>query len=160
MYDDKFMEQAIALSRTALTTPGTEPFAAVVVRNGEIVGEGVNHSKVHHDPTSHGEIEAIRDAGRRLRTVDLSDCELYSSCEPCAMCVAALVVAGISKLYYAADLRQSGEAFAGIPASKRHPIDVNVLRAEAGAPLGARRMPSEQHRAAEAVAVLKQWATQ
>ena len=159
MYKDEFMERAIALSRLALTTPGTEPFGAVVVKNGKIVGEGLNHSKINHDPTSHGEVEAIRDACRRLQSVDLSGCDLYTSCEPCAMCVATLVVAGISNLYYAADMGQAGEAFAGIPVSKRHPIDVDHVRAEAGTAIEGRRMPAEQHRATEAVAILKEWAS-
>jgi guanine deaminase len=159
MYKDEFMERAIALSRLALTTPGTEPFGAVVVKNGEIVGEGLNHSKINHDPTSHGEVEAIRDACRRLQTVDLSGCDLYTSCEPCAMCVATLVVAGVSSLYYAADMGQAGEAFAAVPASKRHPIDVDRVRTEAGTTIKGRRTPAEQHRAAEAVAILKQWAS-
>jgi guanine deaminase len=159
MYRDEFMERAIALSRLALTTPGTEPFGAVVVRNGQIVGEGLNHSKVNHDPTSHGEVEAIRDACRRLQTVDLSGCDLYTTCEPCAMCVATLVIAGIANLYYAADLGQAGEALAGLPASKRHPIDVDHVRSEAGTAMGQRRMPAEQHRATEAVSILKEWAS-
>ncbi|MET0333728.1 MAG: deaminase, partial [Rhizobacter sp.] len=68
MYDPRFMSRAIALSQEALTTPGTEPFGAVVVKDGAIVGEGFNHSLVHFDPTSHGEVEALRDACRKLKT--------------------------------------------------------------------------------------------
>ncbi|OUM02370.1 nucleoside deaminase [Variovorax sp. JS1663] len=158
MYRDEFMKQAIALSAQALQEPGTEPFGAVVVKDGQVVGEGFNHSVAHFDPTSHGEVEAIRDACRRLRTVDLTGCELYTSCEPCALCVAAMRIAGIGRLYYAASLAQSGEAFAGVPATARHPIDVEALRAEAGAPLAARGMPAEQKMEQEAVAVLAAWA--
>jgi guanine deaminase len=160
MYNDEFMQRAIALSRLALDTHGTEPFGAVVVKDGHIVGEGLNHSKAHHDPTSHGEVEAIRDACRRLECVDLSGCELYSSCEPCPMCVATITIAGISKLYYAASMDQAGEAFSDIPVSKRHPIDVGLLRSEAGAFVDERSLPAEQHRHAEAVAILKDWAAQ
>src|SRR6478736_9602952 len=90
MYDDKFMDRALALSAQALTKPGTEPFGAVVVRDGVVVGEGINHSVAHWDPTSHGETEAIRDACRKLGTVDLNGSDLYSSCEPCALCVAVM----------------------------------------------------------------------
>lgn len=158
MYQEHFMQRAIALSAEALQTPGTEPFAAVVVKEGAVVGEGFNHSVAHFDPTSHGEIEAIRDACRRLQTVDLSGCDLYTSCEPCALCVAAMRVAGIGKLYYAASLAQSGEAFEGVPASARHPIDVDALRQEAGAPLSQRVPPAEQKLDREAVQVLKAWA--
>lgn len=152
------MQRALALSARALDTPGTEPFGAVVVKDGRIVGEGFNHSVAHWDPTSHGETEAIRDACRRLQTVDLSGAELYSSCEPCALCVAAMHIAGIGRLYYAASLAQSGEAFEGVSASARHPIDVDVLRSEAGAPLQSRLMRAEQHADIAAVEILRRWA--
>ncbi|WP_422088303.1 nucleoside deaminase [Variovorax sp.] len=158
MYQHEFMQRALALSALALTQPGTEPFGAVVVKDGAIVGEGFNHSVAHSDPTSHGEVEAIRDACRRLGTVDLSGCELYTSCEPCAMCAAAMHIAGIAKLYYAASLVQSGEAFEGVTVEARHPIDVEALRAEAGAPLDQRLLPAEQKLAGEAVRILSEWA--
>lgn len=158
MYHQPFMQRALALSAMALTQPGTEPFGAVVVKDGAIVGEGFNHSVAHADPTSHGEIEAIRDACRKLGTVSLAGCELYTSCEPCAMCVAAMHIAGIGKLYYAASLAQSGEAFEGVSVAARHPIDVEVLRIEAGAALESRSLPAEQKLAAEAVQILSDWA--
>lgn len=158
MYQQEFMQRALALSAQALTQPGTEPFGAVVVKDGAIVGEGFNHSVAHSDPTSHGEVEAIRDACRRLGTVDLSGCELYTSCEPCAMCAAAMHIAGIARLYYAASLAQSGQAFEGVTVEARHPIDVEALRAEAGAPLDGRRLPAEQKLDGEAVRILAEWA--
>ena len=160
MYEPAFMARAIALSQQALTTPGTEPFGAVVVKNGCLLGEGFNHSRAHFDPTSHGEVEAIRDACRRLETVDLSGCELYTSCEPCALCVAAMHIAGIERMYYAASLAESGEAIAGLTPEQRHPIDCELLRAECGSLVGQRRMPAEQKMAPEAIAVLKAWANQ
>jgi guanine deaminase len=158
MYYQPFMQRALAFSAQALTEPGTEPFGAVVVKDGAIVGEGFNHSVAHSDPTSHGEIEAIRDACRKLDTVDLAGCDLYTSCEPCAMCVAAMHIAGIRKLYYAASLAQSGEAFEGVSVAARHPIDVEVLRIEAGATLEKRALPAEQKLAAKAVRILSDWA--
>jgi len=158
MYQQEFMQRALALSAQALKQPGTEPFGAVVVKDGTIVGEGFNHSVAHSDPTSHGEVEAIRDACRRLGTVDLSGCELYTSCEPCAMCAAAMHIAGIARLYYAASLAQSGQAFEGVTVEARHPIDVEALRAEAGAPLDERRLPAEQKLDGEAVRILAEWA--
>jgi len=159
MYDERFMKRAIDISRRALTEMGTEPFGAVVVRAGTIVGEGLNHSVAHWDPTSHGETEAIRDACRRLGTVDLSGSDLYSSCEPCALCVAAMNIVGIRKLYYASSLDQSGAAFAGVTRAARHPIDVLELRAESGKPTAGRKMPAEQKLDAEALAVLEEWAS-
>ena len=107
MYSEGFMRRAIEISAEALSTPGTEPFGAVIVKDGRIVGEGINRSLQNFDPTSHGEIEAIRDAARNLGTVDLSGCELYSSCEPCPLCVAAMSIAGIGQLYYAASSEQA-----------------------------------------------------
>jgi len=158
MYEEGFMKQALALSGKALGMPGTEPFGAVVVKDGEVVGEGFNQSVRNFDPTSHGEIEAIRDACRRLQRVDLAGCDLYTSCEPCALCVAAMRIVGIRRLFYAASLAQAGAAFDGLPAAARHPIDVGDLRAEAGAAIAQRRLPSEQHLADEAVKVLAAWA--
>ena len=158
MYDETFMRRALALSAQALDTPGTEPFGAVVVQDGVVVGEGFNHSVAHCDPTSHGEVEAIRDACRKLQRVSLSGCDLYTTCEPCAMCVAAMEIVGIRKLFYAATLDQCGAAFEGLPVTQRHPIDVDALRAEAGAGLNARRMPSEQKMADPAVEILRAWA--
>lgn len=159
MYDEKFMKRAIQISKRALTEPGTQPFGAVVVRDGKIVGEGLNHSVAHWDPTSHGETEAVRDACRNLKTVDLSGADLYSSYEPCALCVATMLIAGISKLYYASSLDQSGKAFTGVSRAARHPVDVGTLRAEAGKPANARVMPAEQKLAADAIAVLDEWAS-
>ncbi|WP_370285079.1 nucleoside deaminase [Pseudooceanicola nanhaiensis] len=158
MYDETFMRRAIEISRQALDTPGTEPFGAVVVKDGRIVGEGINRSVMNHDPTSHGETEAIRDACRNLRTVDLRGCALYTSCEPCALCVAAMGIAGISALYYAADMDQAGAALGALPETARFPIDPAHLRHECGHPVAARRMPARQHLAASAAEVLNAWA--
>ena len=158
MYEERFMRRAIEISKRAFSEPGTEPFGAVVVKDGEIIGEGLNHSLAHFDPTSHGETEAIRDAARRLRRVDLSGSELYTSCEPCALCVAAMNIAGISRLYYAAPMDRAGSAFEGLTPAMRHPIDVDILRSEAGATIDARAMPASSHLSDEAVDVLVSWA--
>lgn len=151
------MKRAIALSERALSEPGTEPFGAVIVRDGTIVGEGLNRALARFDPTSHGEVEAIRDACARLRCLDLSGCELYTSCEPCALCVATMGIVGIARMYYAASMDQAGAAFAGLTRAQRHPVDPDALRAEAGAPVERRSLPAERHRAAEAAAILAAW---
>lgn len=158
MYDERFLRRAIALSAEALTRQGCEPFGAVVVKEGQIVGEGVNRSRLNHDPTSHGETEAIRDACHKLQSVDLLGCDLYSSCEPCALCVAAMEIAGIARLYYAADLDQSNAAMGDLPEDARFPIDSERLRAECGKPLAERAMPAGQALAEEAAAVIRAWA--
>ena len=159
MYDETFLRHAIALSARAMTLPGTEPFGAVVVREGRIVGTGLNRSRLHSDPTSHGETEAIRDACRRLGTVDLRGCALYSSCEPCPMCVAAMGIAGISVLYYAAGMDQAGAALGDLPEAARFPVDVARLVQDCGSDVTQRQMPAHQHLAAEAAEVLMGWAS-
>ncbi|MFB2552427.1 nucleoside deaminase [Ensifer soli] len=156
-YNEDFMKRAVEISRRALSEPGTEPFGAVVVRDGRIVGEGLNHSAARFDPTSHGEVEAIRDACRRLETVDLTGADMYTSCEPCAMCVATMGVAGLSRLYYASSMEEAGRAFQTLTTAERHPIDVDRLRAAAGALVGDRDMPSEQHLAGAATEILDAW---
>ncbi|QDC10775.1 nucleoside deaminase [Oceanicola sp. D3] len=159
MYNETFLRRAIAISAEALKTPGTEPFGAVIVKDGKIVGEGINRSVMNHDPTSHGETEAIRDACRNLETVDLRGCQLYSSCEPCALCVAAMNIAGITALYYAADMAQAGDAIADLPEAARFPVDVDRLTHECGHAVTERLMPSEQHLDAEATQILQDWAS-
>jgi guanine deaminase len=159
MYQEIFMKKAIELSAEALSKPGTEPFGAVIVKNGVVVGQGLNHSLAHFDPTSHGEVEAIRDACRRLQCVDLSECEIYTSCEPCALCVAAMAIAGIKQMYYAASLPQAGQAFAHLAPAERRPIDMDRLRMEAGATVDQRATAATQKLDGEAALVLEQWAS-
>jgi guanine deaminase len=157
MYQKTFMRRALDLSSEALSTPGTEPFGAVIVRDGVIVGEGFNHALAQYDPTSHGEVEAIRDACRRLKSFDLSGCELYTSCEPCALCVATMSIVGIRRMYYAAAMSHVGRAFARLTTKDRHPIEPDDLRSEAGALVENRRVHSEQHEAEEAASILENW---
>ena len=158
MYKNDFMQRAIDLSAEALHTAGCEPFGAVVVKDGVIVGEGFNHSVANFDPTSHGEIEALRDACKNLQSVNLSGCVVYTSCEPCALCVAAMSIAGIKRVFYAASLEQSGKVFEKLNPIYRHPIDVDALRHEAGSTLDERSIPFEQAMDQEAVSVLQKWA--
>lgn len=158
MYVDAFMTRAIELSAQALTEKGCEPFGAVVVKDGRIVGEGYNHAVQRHDPTSHSEIEAIRDACRNLTTVDLSDTEMYTSCEPCALCVAAMLVAGVERVYYAVTLEQSDAALAHLGQDKRpYEMDAAALRVQVGLPMAERRLASESRRAEDAKAVIDAW---
>ena len=95
------MQRAIALSRTHMEAGDGGPFGAVVVRQGVVVGEGWNRVTSANDPTAHAEVMAIRDACRRLGTHSLAGCDLYTSCEPCPMCLAATYWARIDRLYYA-----------------------------------------------------------
>jgi len=81
---------------------GQLPFAAVVVRDGTVVGAGVNTALADHDPSAHGEVTAVRDATRRLGTLDLAGATVYSSCEPCAICRLVAAAAGVREIVYAA----------------------------------------------------------
>jgi tRNA(Arg) A34 adenosine deaminase TadA len=96
-----FMARAIALSREGMRAGEGGPFGAVVVRGGEIVGEGFNRVLRTLDPTAHAEMIAIRAASSRLGRFRLDDCEIYSSCEPCPMCLGAIHWARIPRVYYA-----------------------------------------------------------
>jgi tRNA(Arg) A34 adenosine deaminase TadA len=105
------MRRAIALATQNADTGGGGPFAAVVVRQGQIVGEGVNTVTTAHDPTAHGEVNAIRAACDALGTFTLTGCELYTSCQPCPMCLAACYWARLDAIYYgssAADAARAG----------------------------------------------------
>ncbi len=160
MYEERFMERALALSRSALDEPGSEPFGAVVVKDGTIVGEGLNRMWARFDPTSHGEIEAIRDACRRLGTLDLSGAAVYTSCEPCPMCVATMIATGIGGLYYGASLGQSWGILAPLAPRRRRPFTIEAMRAQVGLPAEQRSMPAAQKLDGAAVAVLEAWVAQ
>ena len=97
------MRAAIALSLAKMQSNCGGPFGAVIVCRGKIVGRGWNRVTSANDPTAHAEILAIRDACRRLKTFHLEACELYTSCEPCPMCLSAIYWSRIGRIYYAND---------------------------------------------------------
>lgn len=94
-----FMRKAIALSIENVKNGGG-PFGAVIVKDNEIIATGVNRVTANHDPTAHAEVSAIRAACEKLNTFDLSGCEIYTSCEPCPMCLGAIYWAHLDKIYY------------------------------------------------------------
>jgi guanine deaminase len=95
------MERAIALSLENVHAGSGGPFAALVVRNGSVVAEGTNQVTATLDPTAHAEVVAIRKACQALNNFQLSDCELYTTCEPCPMCMGAIYWARFARVYYA-----------------------------------------------------------
>ena len=99
MTNEELMREAIRLSIDNVTNGGG-PFGAVIARNGEIIATGVNRVTANCDPTAHAEVSAIRAAAKKLSTFDLSGCEIFSSCEPCPMCLGAIYWAHLDKLYY------------------------------------------------------------
>lgn len=100
MKKEDYMRKAINLANNSIDNGGG-PFGAVIVRNNEIIAEASNSVTNDNDPTAHAEVNAIRMATKKLNTFDLSDCEIYSSCEPCPMCLGAIYWAKINKLYFA-----------------------------------------------------------
>ncbi len=96
-----FMREAIALATAALRSERGGPFGCVIVRRGEVVARGENRVTSENDPTAHAEVTAIRAACRQLGRFALPDCEIYTSCEPCPMCLAAIYWARIPRIYYA-----------------------------------------------------------
>ena len=99
MKKEDFMRKAIELSIENVKNGGG-PFGAVIVKDGEIVATGVNRVAANHDPPAHAEVSAIRAACQKLGTFDLSGCEIYTSCEPCPMCLGAIYWAHLDKIYY------------------------------------------------------------
>ena len=107
----EFLRRAIALATENVLAARGGPFGAVIVRDGQIVGEGANSVTASYDPTAHGEVNAIRAACRTLGTFTLAGCQLYTSCEPCPMCLAASYWARLDAIYYgcsAADAARAG----------------------------------------------------
>lgn len=101
-----FMRRAIALSEESVRTGGG-PFGAVIVKDGVIVSEASNSVTLDHDPTAHAEVNAIRKASQKLGTFDLEGCEIYTSCEPCPMCLGAIYWAHLDRIYYANDRKDA-----------------------------------------------------
>jgi guanine deaminase len=129
--NNEFMRQAIALATENVTSGRGGPFGAVVVKDGKVIATGVNRVTVLNDPTAHAEVTAIRSACQLLSTFQLQGCDVYTSCEPCPMCLAAIYWARCNAIYYgntAADADNVG-------------FDDAVLYDEVKKPLDERRIP-------------------
>lgn len=133
MRTEEYMQRALELACRNASSEGGGPFGAVVVRDGRIVAEASNSVTVDNDPTAHAEVNAIRLACKTLGTFDLSGCELYTSCEPCPMCLAACYWAHISRIYYAAGRKDAADAG----------FDDALIYDEISLPLAARKIPFE-----------------
>lgn len=144
----RFMRRAIALSAEHMEANHGGPFGAVVVMEGEVVGEGWNHVTGTNDPTAHAEVMAIRDACRRLGRFDLKGATIYTSCEPCPMCLAAAYWARVDGLYYA----NTQEDAAAID------FDDAFLYRELALPVEKRALKATQILRDEAQQVFRAWA--
>lgn len=147
---EQYMRRAIALAHAGMDGGHGGPFGAVIVRDGEIVGEGHNRVLSENDPTRHAEMVAIRDASQRLGRFDLADCEIYVNGAPCPMCMSGIYWARISKLWFAC-LPADAEAIG---------FDDDEFYRQLALPLHERTLPAEQVTACydEALACYAAWA--
>ena len=143
----EFLRRAIALATRNVLTATGGPFAAVVVCEGKIVGEGANTVTASNDPTAHAEVNAIRAAAKTLRTFTLAGCELYTSCEPCPMCLASAYWARLDAVYFGASAADAARAG----------FDDAFLYAELRKDASERKLRSRQLLADEAWASFAAW---
>ena len=108
MTKEELMRRAIELSENSVRNGGG-PFRAVIAKDGEIIAEGSNKVTINNDPTAHAEVCAIRNACKILNTFELTNCVIYTSCEPCPMCLGAIYWARLSKIFYANDRKDAAE---------------------------------------------------
>ncbi len=141
------MRAAIRLSLAKMKANCGGPFGAVVVRKGKIVGRGWNQVTSTDDPTAHAEVTAIRAACKKLKTFQLDDCELYTSCEPCPMCLSAIYWARFQKVYYANTRKDAAKI----------DFDDDLIYREVAQPLSKRSIPMKQLLHLEALEVFKAW---
>jgi len=142
-----YMREAVRLSLVQMRAGKGGPFGAVVVRKGKIVGRGFNLVTSTNDPTAHAEIVAIRDACKRLKTFQLDDCELYTSCEPCPMCLSAIYWARFKRVYYANTRKDAAKIL----------FDDDFLYREVSLPIRKRAIPMKQFMRDEAILAFKEW---
>src|SRR5712675_2194154 len=143
----KYMREAIRLSIEMMRRGKGGPFGAVVVKGNKIVGNGSNEVTSGNDPTAHAEIVAIRDACRRLKTFQLTDCELYTSCEPCPMCLSAMYWARLKRVYFG-NTRKDAAAI---------DFDDDFIYREIPLPMGKRKLPMRQLMRKEASVAFGEW---
>lgn len=146
MTPEDLMRKAIALAEENVNNGGG-PFGAVIVRDGEIIATGVNRVTSQHDPTAHAEVSAIRAACAQLGTFDLSGCEIYTSCEPCPMCLGAIYWAHIDKMYYGNDKDDA----------KRIGFDDSFIYDEIALPTSDRKLESKRILNEEAAKAFDMW---
>jgi len=128
--NDEFMRQAIALAVENVTSGRGGPFGAVIVKDGKVIATGANQVTATHDPTAHAEMTAIRGACAALEAFSLEGCDIYSSCEPCPMCLAAIYWARCRTIYYgctAADAAKAGFDDAFLYEEMKKPLEERAL---------------------------------
>jgi len=145
--EERFMQRAIELALDNVRSGRGGPFGVVIVKEGHLLAEGANSVTSTNDPTAHAEIVAIREACRKLNNFQLDGCEIYSSCEPCPMCVGAIYWARVARVFYGAS---AGDA------SVAQFDDAFIFR-EIAQPARLRRIPMTQMMRDEALAAFRAW---
>ncbi|MFK8104159.1 MAG: nucleoside deaminase [Saprospiraceae bacterium] len=145
--DKAFMQEAIALSRKGMESGEGGPFGAIVVRDGKIVGRGNNRVTSTNDPTAHAEVVAIRDACKNLEDFKLEDCIIYSSCEPCPMCLSAIYWSRAKKIFFGCSRKDAADI----------DFDDDFLYQEIPLPLEDRKIETLQIMQPDAVKVFQEW---
>ena len=143
---NEFMKRAIELSIESVNRGGG-PFGSIIVKDNNIVAEGSNKVTLTNDPTAHGEIVAIREACKKLNNFSLNDCELYSTCEPCPMCLSAIYWARIDKIYYANTRKDA----------QKIDFDDSLIYSELQKNINKRKIPMIQLMRKEALEAFELW---
>ena len=146
MTNEELMRKAIELSIENVANGGG-PFGAVIARNGEIIATGVNRVTANNDPTAHAEVSAIRAAAEKLGRFDLSDCEIFTSCEPCPMCLGAIYWARPNKIYFANNKTDA----------KNIGFDDSFIYDELALPRDQRHLSAEEMMRNEAIKAFEAW---
>ena len=146
-YHDEFMKMAVRMARKNVESGKGGPFGAVVVRNGEVIASAMNEVISSGDPTAHAEVVAIREASRVLGSYQLTGCEIYTSCEPCPMCLGAIYWARPEKVYYAATRKDAASSG----------FDDDYIYHEIDLPHNQRHIPLINKQRDEALQVFREW---
>lgn len=145
--DRKFLQMAIALAKQGIEEGAGGPFGCIVVKDGKVIGKGSNQVTSSNDPTAHAEVVAIRDACRHLGNYQLTDCDVYASCEPCPMCLGALYWARPRRVVYASTRDEAAEAG----------FDDAFIYLEINVAVGERKIPFDHQSMEEAAALFGLW---
>lgn len=143
----EFMQRAIELARSGMESGAGGPFGAVVVKDNKIIAEGWNKVTSSNDPTAHAEVTAIRAACEKLGTFQLDDCVIYTSCEPCPMCLGAIYWARPKKVYYGCNKQDAANIA----------FDDQFIYDEIEAPINSRQIPFQQMSQSAALEVFQSW---
>ncbi|MGC4038851.1 MAG: nucleoside deaminase [Chitinophagaceae bacterium] len=142
-----FLEKAIEVAKRGMETGKGGPFGCVIVRDNEVIAEGCNLVTSTNDPTAHAEVVAIREACKRLQSYELTDCDVYASCEPCPMCLGAIYWARVNRVIYASTRHDAAAV----------EFDDDFIYKEIGAEMEKRKIPFIHYAHPKAAAVFNSW---